>query len=312
MGSHQIDKNAYNPTFGWHYFSPRYWTTWLAIIIGASASLLPHTIHKWLGLGLARLVCLSNSGSIRRSRINLAMCYPEKSEIEREIILKRQFAIAACYLLKFPRVTLRSRNWLKKNIIVHGDEYLTDNKKNTILLVPHTWSIDIPAIYLASRGLPVVGFAKKQKNSLSDWLMHKQRVQYGGVIYERQQGIKPFIKAVREGYLGYYLPDEDLGEKHSVFVDFMGTTKATLSGLNKLAKVSQAQVLPLHSKLNLDTGKFEITISAPVTFKGEETADARLMNSIIEQQIIEEPEQYMWILHLLKTRPNNARNPYWK
>ncbi|GAL05780.1 lipid A biosynthesis (KDO) 2-(lauroyl)-lipid IVA acyltransferase [Photobacterium aphoticum] len=34
------------------------------------------------------------------------------------------------------------------------------------------------------------------------------------------------------------------------------------------------------------------------------------MNQCIEQYVTERPEQYMWILRLLKTRPNGEDNPY--
>ncbi|PML79729.1 lipid A biosynthesis (KDO)2-(lauroyl)-lipid IVA acyltransferase [Enterovibrio norvegicus] len=310
MSPEPIDKNTYNPTFSWSYLLPRYWTTWLAVIFGAVFTLLPHFVHKAIAKGLSRIVCLSKSGSVHRTRVNLSLCFPEASEAEREQMLKKQFAVAICYLLKFPSITLKSRKWLQKNVVVSGEEQLIDTKQNTILLVPHTWSIDVPAIYLASRGLPVAAFAKKQKNGLSDWLMHRQRVQYGGAVCERKQGIKPFIKAVRGGYLGYYLPDEDLGEKHSVFVDFFATTKATLSGLNKLAKVSQARIVPLYAKFNLDSGRYEIKLYEPITLSGDEWVDARLMNQFIENQVVPEPEQYMWILRLLKTRQNGEKNPY--
>ena len=39
--------------------------------------------------------------------------------------------------------------------------------------------------------------------------------------------------------MGYYLPDEDFGAEQSVFVDFFATYKATLPGLNKMAKLAK-------------------------------------------------------------------------
>ncbi len=35
-----------------------------------------------------------------------------------------------------------------------------------------------------------------------------------------------------------------------------------------------------------------------------------MMNECIEAYVTERPEQYMWILRLLKTRPNSEVNPY--
>ncbi|MFA0707842.1 lauroyl-Kdo(2)-lipid IV(A) myristoyltransferase, partial [Vibrio sp. 10N.222.48.A3] len=176
-------------------------------------------------------------------------------------------------------------------------------------LVPHSWCIDIPAILLASRGLPVSAMANSQKNPLTDLLMHKQRVQYGGRVYDRSGGIKPFIKSVKDGYLGYYLPDQDHGPEQSVFSDFFATEKATLPGLGKLAKVSRAKIVPTFASYNIETGKYEIEIKAPIELSGDEHQDARAMNEVVEGFVNPKPEQYMWILKLLKTR-RNGQDPY--
>ena len=246
--------------------------------------------------------------------VNLYLCFPEKSPQEREGILRQCLTSAGAFLLGFSSVTLRSKKWLNDNSLVRGMENLTsltDKGQKVILLVPHTWSIDIPAILLASKGLPVSAMAKKQSNEVMDWLMHKQRVQYGGRVYERSNGIKPFIKSVRDGYLGYYLPDQDHGAEHSVFVDFFATTKATLPGLGKLSKVSRAKIVPVYSMYNAETGKFEIDIHPALDNfpTGTDEGDARAMNAFIERCVTERPEQYMWILQLLRTQ-QDGRNLY--
>ncbi|WP_325205770.1 hypothetical protein [Vibrio sp. 03_296] len=63
---------------------------------------------------------------------------------------------AGIYLLTFASLTTRSKKWLTRNTNIKGMEHLQtvlDRKSNVILMVPHTWTIDIPAIVLASRGL---------------------------------------------------------------------------------------------------------------------------------------------------------------
>ncbi|MGR5140718.1 lauroyl-Kdo(2)-lipid IV(A) myristoyltransferase [Photobacterium sp. DNB23_23_1] len=309
------DKKAYNPEFNWAFLHPKYWGTWLAVAIAALLCLLPHRTRRAMASAFAKRAVAFNSKANRRARVNLQMCFPDKSEEEREAMLLESYITAGSFLMGFAALSVRNRQWLEDNTVVRGEEHLTALKENgdsAILLVPHTWAIDIPAVLLASRGLPVSAMAKKQKNIVSDWLMHKQRVQYGGRVYERSGGIKPFIKSIREGYLGYYLPDEDLGAEHSVFVDFFATTKATIAGLGRLAKLSRAKIVPLYSIYNSETGKYEIDIYPPLSpFPLDtEEQDARLMNQCIEQYVTERPEQYMWILRLLKTRPNGGTNPY--
>nr|WP_318441550.1 lauroyl-Kdo(2)-lipid IV(A) myristoyltransferase [Photobacterium leiognathi] len=314
MTKNHYDKQAYNPQFEWSFLHPKYWGTWLAVLLASLFCLLPHKVRRAIASTFAKQAIKLNSKANRRARVNLQMCFPEKTEAERETILLQSITTAGTFLLGFASLSVRSKFWLEDNTVIRGMDNLTsltEQQQSVILLVPHTWAIDIPAVLLASRGLPVSAMAKKQKNPVSDWLMHRQRVQYGGRVYERSGGIKPFIKSIREGYLGYYLPDEDLGPEHSVFVDFFGTTKATMSGLGRLSKLSRAKIVPLFAMYNSETGKYELDFYPALPFPSEtEEQDARMMNECIEQYVGERPEQYMWILRLLKTRPNHEKQPY--
>ncbi|PMK05040.1 lauroyl-Kdo(2)-lipid IV(A) myristoyltransferase [Vibrio sp. 10N.261.55.A7] len=307
------DPKAYNPTFKREFLTPMHWGTWLGLLVGLPFTLLPNSIRVSLARFAAKKMCAKRKGSIQKARINLALCFPKKNEYEREVILEKCLTTAGAFLIGFPAISLRSKKWLKRNSSIVGLEHLQklqEDNQNAILLVPHSWCIDIPAILLASTGLPVSAMANSQKNPLTDWLMHKQRVQYGGRVYDRSGGIKPFIKSVKDGYLGYYLPDQDHGPEQSVFVDFFGTEKATLPGLGKLAKVSRAKIVPTFASYNIDTGKYEIEIKAPIDdLSGDEYLDARVMNEVVEGFVRPKPEQYMWILKLLKTRRNGV-DPY--
>ncbi|MGY3568451.1 lauroyl-Kdo(2)-lipid IV(A) myristoyltransferase [Vibrio paucivorans] len=307
------DPKAYNPTFQQGFLAPKHWGTWLGLAIGLPVALLPNSVRVTIAQFVAKKMAKKQRGSVQKARINLSLCFPEKSEQEREAILKKCLTTAGAFLLGFPAITLRSKKWLEKHSEIKGIEHLhtlRDNNQSAILMVPHSWCIDIPAILLASRGLPVSAMANSQKNPLTDWLMHKQRVQYGGRVYDRSGGIKPFIKSVKDGYLGYYLPDQDHGPEQSVFVDFFATEKATLPGLGKLAKVSRAKIVPTFASYNIETGKYEIEIKAPIEdLSGDEHKDARVMNEVVEQFVNPRPEQYMWILKLLKTR-RDGNDPY--
>ncbi|GLT13160.1 lauroyl-Kdo(2)-lipid IV(A) myristoyltransferase [Vibrio algivorus] len=310
-----FDEIAYNPQFQLNFLAPKYWSTWLGIFVICLTSCLPKCIQSCIAKGLTSIAIRLKSGAAKRARINLAMCFPEKTEKERESILAQMYLTSVMFMMNFASLSLRNKNWLERHTTIRGFgniQEVLDADEKVILLVPHTWAIDIPAVLFASRGFPVSAMAKSQKNLLADWLMHKQRVQYGGRVYDRSAGIKPFIKSIRkDNYLGYYLPDEDLGKEHSVFVDFFATQKATISGLGRLSKLSKAKIVPLFAMFNSETGQFELDVYPALPFPtGDEYSDARMMNECIESYVNARPEQYMWILRLLKTRPKDGKNPY--
>ncbi|MGR5254413.1 lauroyl-Kdo(2)-lipid IV(A) myristoyltransferase [Vibrio astriarenae] len=308
-----FDPKAYNPEFQWSFLAPKYWGTWLAVVIALPLALLPNALRRTLVSALVKGQIKKNRGTIRRATINLKLCFPDWSDEKRLAVLEQNLITAGTFLSGFAAVTLKGKNWLNNNTDVKGIEHLRQleaNGEKAILLVPHSWAIDIPAILLASKGLPVSAMANSQKNLVLDWLMHKQRVQHGGRVYDRSGGIKPFIKSVKDGYLGYYLPDQDHGPEQSVFADFFATEKATLPALGKLAKVSRAKIVPVFASFDSETGRYEVDIREPMdALSGDDEGDARAMNEVVEMFVTPKPEQYMWILKLLKTR-RDGKEPY--
>lgn len=308
--------SGYDPQFQWHFLHPKHWGTWLATGFLLLFALLPWQVRDPIAAFLGRQIGRIAKKARQRAQVNLTLCFPEQTPADRETMIDDMFAVAAQVVLGMGELSLKSRRHLQKRTQVFGENHLNrllEQDKKIILLVPHCWAIDFPAIYLASVNLPIVGMIKPQhRQPIYDWLISKQRLQYGGACYTRQEGLKPYIKAIKEGYLGYYLPDEDFGPEQSQFTDFFATKKATFSGLGKIARITSATILPMMPVYNATTGKFEIHIHPPIDAlpTGDQQLDATLLAEALENMVSPYPTQYMWNLRLLKTRPNQEPNPY--
>ena len=307
------DKNLHNPKFAWRFLAPRFWLTWLIVLFALVLAYVPFRIRDKLATKVVPLIMKKKSGALKRARLNIQHCFPEKSLEARETILRKSLETAAQFCFAYGELLVRSDKYKKsRNEIIGGENLfpLLDRGENVITLVPHCWSIDYTGSMLASLGYTVTTIMKPQKNPLTDWLMHTQRMQYGrGVVYPRSAGIKPFLQSVKKGYIGYYLPDEDLGAQHSVFVPFFGAEKATMKGLGKLTKLTKANIVPMFQAYNAKTGKYELHIfPALENFPtGDDTQDAIVMNKALEAMIETHTEQYMWILSLLRSRPDGTK-----
>lgn len=307
------EKHVHAPAFQWHFIAPRFWLTWLLVFLSFLLAYLPFRLRDKLAKTFIPFVMKKQTGALKRARINLECCFPEKSLKEREAILRRSLETASQFCLAYSELLFRSKKYNKNRHVVIGGEHLfplLDKGENVITLVPHCWSIDYTGMLMTSLGYKVTNIMKPHKNPLIDWLMHTQRSQYGNVaMYPRSAGIKPFLQSIKKGYVGYYLPDEDLGIQHSVFIPFFGAEKATMKGLGKLTKLTNAHVVPLHQVYNDQTGKYELHIlpkleNFPV---GDDTQDAIVMNQALEAMIAPNMEQYMWILNLLRSRPDGSK-----
>ncbi|ELR67290.1 Lipid A biosynthesis (KDO) 2-(lauroyl)-lipid IVA acyltransferase [Photobacterium marinum] len=304
--------SEYDPVFTTSFLHPRHWLTWLGIPFAILLALLPHQLRAAMSRRLARFFVQKNNRAKQRAMMNLQMCYPERSEEEQLKMLEDSFATAGAILLGFAQPFIKGRRYVLNSHKVEGEHFLhelREQNKNIIMLVPHTWAIDFSALYFAAKGMPMVAMVRPQRNPIAEWLMNRQRRLFGGRIYQRNQGIKPYLKSIKDGYLAYYLPDEDHGVSQSVFAPFFGHEKATLKGVGKLAKLSNSAVVPVFPGFNIDTGKFELKIQAPLENfpSGDERTDAIRMNKVLEDMIRSNPEQYMWIMNIFRTRTDGTR-----
>ena len=302
-------QEGYEHQFLKSFLLPKYWGVWLGVLFLVLFAYVPFRVRDklaaWLGKRVYHYLKKRNKKQYHRALVNLRYCFPNWSEAKREETIEAMFVTVAQTMLGIGEIALRSVKHLQQRSEFSGLAHLTQAKaegKNIILLVPHTWSIDASGIVLHTYGMPMVSMYNPHRNALVDWLWNATRERFGGKMHTRQNGIKPFLNDVRQGNMGYFLPDEDFGEALSVYADFFATEKATLPGLNKMAKVAKAEVIPMFATYDAEKGKYVMEILPPIQFDGTEQQSARAMNEVVEYFVEKDPKQYVWILRLLKTR----------
>ncbi|WP_288656642.1 lauroyl-Kdo(2)-lipid IV(A) myristoyltransferase [Pantoea sp. UBA6567] len=315
METRKKNNSEFIPVFQRSFLKPKYWGSWLAVGALAGMAMLPPSLRDPVLGSLGTFAGKLAKSARRRALINLYYCLPELSEAQREEIADRMFATAPQAMAMMAELGMRNPERVRQRVEWHGREIITDlqnNNENVIFLVPHGWGVDIPAMLLASEGQKMAAMFHNQSDPLMDYLWNTVRRRFGGRMHARNDGIKPFIASVRHGYYGYYLPDQDHGAEHSEFVDFFATYKATLPAVGRLMKVCRARVVPLFPVYNSKTHRLEIYVRPPMDdlVDADDTRLARRMNEEVEIFVRPHPEQYTWILKLLKTRKEGDIEPY--
>ncbi|EMM4269720.1 lauroyl-Kdo(2)-lipid IV(A) myristoyltransferase, partial [Escherichia coli] len=309
-------KSEFIPEFKKNYLSPVYWSTWFLLGMIAGISMFPPSFRDPVLAKIGRWAGRLSKKARRRATINLSLCFPEKSDTEREIIVDKMFATALQSIVMMAELAIRGPEKFQKRVFWKGLEILEEirhNNRNVIFLVPHGWSVDIPAMLLAAQGKKMAAMFHQQRNPVIDYVWNSVRRKFGGRLHAREDGIKPFIQSVRQGYWGYYLPDQDHGPEYSEFADFFATYKATLPIIGRLMNISQAMIIPLFpvydEKKHLLTIEIRPPMDACIASADNKTI-ARQMNKTVEILVGPHPEQYVWVLKLLKTRKSNEADPY--
>jgi len=268
-----------------------------------------------LGSGLGSIFSWLPSPIRRFAERNIELCFREMSPAERRGLMKQYFRLSG-YAALCLGVAWFAPIWRVRKLVAIRDQHHFDNARasgrNIILLAPHFIALDIGGMR-AGYDKNFVCMYRKSRNPLLEYLFQR-RTRTGSVLVDRFASLKALIRYIREGRPFYYLPDQDMGERASVFVPFFGIPAATVTALSRIAESTNAAVVPCVSRILPQGRGFEVRFYPPFeNFPSDDpVADARRMNQEIEKRVREMPEQYMWSYRRFKTRPNNEPSLYKK
>lgn len=184
-------KSEFIPEFKKNYLSPVYWSTWFLFGMIAGISMFPPSFRDPVLAKIGRWAGRLSKKARRRATINLSLCFPEKSDTEREIIVDKMFATALQSIVMMAELAIRGPEKFQKRVFWKGLEILEEirhNNRNVIFLVPHGWSVDIPAMLLAAQGKKMAAMFHQQRNPVIDYVWNSVRRKFGGAYMPGRMG----------------------------------------------------------------------------------------------------------------------------
>jgi KDO2-lipid IV(A) lauroyltransferase len=272
---------------------------------------LPLPLLRFLGRLLGLLLFYLGNKRRQIARINLRLCFPDWSELERARALRAHFVVFAQSLLDRALLWWAPRKRLERLIRLEGAEHL--QRKDgcpTLILAPHFVGLDAGGVAIALN-MSVVSVYSNQKNPVFNAVFLAGRMRFNApVLLSRQEGMRRVLKSMKQGLPFYYLPDMDFGRKESIFVPFFGVPAATITGVSRLVRMTGAKVVPCIARM---TAKgYNIELMPPWdNFPGASVEDdTAFMNQYIACQVKTMPEQYYWLHKRFKTRPPGEAKIY--
>jgi KDO2-lipid IV(A) lauroyltransferase len=244
-------------------------------------------------------------------RVNLALCFPQRSAEERERLARAHFRAFGRSFIEHALLWWLPPERLRELVRVEGIENLeAPGSRPVILLAPHFVGLDAGGLRLSMDRL-VGSMYSRQKDAVFDALLYEGRSRFGAKLFSRQDGFRKTLRAIQSGMPFYYLPDLDFGQRSSVFVPFFGVPAATVTGLAFIARVAGAAVVPCVTRMLPDGGYVARLYPAWTDYpSGDDAADARRMLAFVEERVLEMPEQYYWVHKRFKSRPAGAPQVY--
>jgi len=254
---------------------------------------------------------LRTFGNIRRKIAdkNLEVCFPELDELDRSKILNKHYLhLGASIFQSLKAWVLNNENF--KRLLINLDEFDLDELKKSsqgdLILIPHTTDLEITG-RVAAMMFNVNAMAKKQKGRLVNNFIFSSREKYFKQILFPNEVLKS-MRLLQKGENLLYLPDQDYGYDHSIFVPYFNIPTLTVKFPSIAKKRTGCKIYFLY--LEDIKNRYKIILKK-IDMSGENLyEDLALLNKEIEISIREQPERYLWIHRRFKHRPKDDLEIY--
>jgi len=298
------------------FLHPRYWLSWLGVGFLWFVSQLPWRRQMQIGGGIGKLLYHAIPKRRAVCLTNLSIAFPEKSATEIQTIAKAHFESLGKGLFDAAFSWWGDSKKLLKLSHIYGLQHLDlalSSGRPIIFLSSHFTSLEVSGSILADRLTSCFVFRPHQNKLLNHLSIQRREARFGKTI--AKDNIRGMLRMLKQGTAVWYAPDQHFQGKNYLMVPFFGVDAPTNPATSRLAKLSNASVIPIHctrsEKPDASYG-YSLHIMPPLeNFPSDDiNDDTLLINKIIEQQIQTHTEQYLWTHKRYKGCQINGKSIY--
>ena len=297
---------------------PKNWLIVLGLLCTRIIVLLPFRIIVTIGQAMGLLLYRISSSRLQVARKNIELCFPALSATEQSNLVKQHFISLGIGFFEVGMARWKSNQSLKKIIEIKGIEHLiraVKKNRGVILMSAHFTMLEISALIgrneIVQEDLPpMVGMFRLGKNSIINQFFRNTRLRSTESLVTKFE-VKDLIRALKDKKLVWYASDQSFTGKNAISVNFFKHPAMTNPSIIRIAKITGSPVLPYFPS-RLANGKGYVLEVLPEieSFPSEDTNnDMKKIHALLEQHILQNPEQYYWIHRRFKTVADD-KNPY--
>ena len=294
-------------------FYPKYWLSWLAILLLRIVAALPFKAKLIAGRCLGFLVFHLVKKRRHTVQTNIRLCFPERNPAQQEKMVHDIFTANGIGFFEIAWAWWANIDDIKNRYDIEGLEHIDAAKSDgsgVLLVGAHFVHLDLCGL-MTNHSSPISVIYRKNNNPVFEYIITKGRERFFEHVIERSD-MRNIVRKLREGKTIWYSPDQDFGRDQAVFAPFFGVEAATLVSTSRLAKMGRAKPVGIAHYRDPITHRYRIIISPVDTAfpTGDDHKDAVIINTMLEKAIRMQPEQYMWVHRRFKTRPEGEPSLY--
>lgn len=291
----------------------------LAVSFLKTSACLPLPLSRAIGACLGQCNYWLNSKMAKVTRENLRLCFPELSEQERELKVKRSLKQTAKAMMETGAVWLRDYSWVRKRIVsVEGLELLQKNladSRGTIVLAPHLGNWEVLGLYMSELA-EVTSLYQPPDIEALEPIIRSGREKVGAkLVPTNRKGVMALLKVLKKGGFTAILPDQVPDRSGGSYAPFFGVNALTMTLVHNLVQRTNSQVLTGYAeRVN---GGFKLVFKAidpgedgAVIGCEDEVASLATMNRAVESCVRDIPDQYQWEYKRFKRQPKGEPKFY--
>jgi len=274
--------------------------------------LLPRKIARGAGVFIARCLFAFRPRLREAADFNLRLAFPELPAPARREILQRMVRHLGWMVAEFARFPRYTRKNIEEAIILDGFEnFATAERrgKGVLFLTGHMGAWELKPFAHALYSTPLYFLVRPIDNPRVDEMVNHYRCLSGNRPIRKNESARAVLRVLRQGGVVGVLADQNAIPSEAVFVDFFGVPAATTSGIARLARRTEAAVVPVYSYWDSQIRKYRLRYepALDLTATDDEESDIRsysmCFNQVIEDYVRRFPDQWLWVHRRWKTRP---------
>jgi len=291
---------------------PRYWPTWIGIGAMWCVARLPIRVQFWLGRAIGALGYRFARGRRHIARVNIALCFPDLDAPEREERVRRSFASTGIGAIETTVAWFGNLERYRERFTIEGLDVLTAAQRRgrgVVLVGAHFTTFELAGALLAE-ATPFGVIYRRNKNPVIESFMRRGRERRYDAVIERSD-VRIVLQRLKQGHTIWYAADQDYGRKVSVFAPFFGVAAATITATARFAHFNHSAVIFVSHFRDPAARTWSLRLREISDYPtGVDRDDAIRINSVIEEEIMRQPDQYLWLHRRFKTRPPGEPRPY--
>jgi len=288
----------------------------LAIVLLRVLSRLPLPLLHRLAVPLAWIARFMPWRGHAVVRTNLAICFPDLGEAERERLYRRHLVEMMRLVLESGAVWYWPVDRLQRHVrqVDGWDDVVrtADRGKGVLLVGAHFGNWEILPLWVSLQQ-PITALYKAPRQAGFDRRVTQSRERFGArLVASGSPAMRKLIVGLKRGETIGLLADQQPKQGEGVFVNLFERPALTMTLVNRLARRTGCAVIFASAERLPDARGWRLRFEpADEAIADEDPASAiNIMHRWLEREIRRNPAQYLWSYKRFSRQPDDRPSPY--